>query len=97
MYSIKFDMENTRYNKVIEFLSDLNITNIEIKKSDRLHMKYENSIIDFLQSSPLIGLANYLINWKVIVHNEKYSGFMLRRGCLWDEPCSQTFCRVFKR
>ena len=55
MYTIKLDVNDTIYDKVMFFLKNIPVTNIEVKKSDENSSTKKDDIISFFHNSPLTG------------------------------------------
>ena len=55
MYTIKLDVNDTVYDKVMLFLNSIPVKNIVIKKKDEKKSKKQDNIVNFFQSSPLAG------------------------------------------
>lgn len=55
MYTIKVDINDTIYDKVMLFLNSIPVKNMVIKKKDELKSEKQDSIVNFFQSSPLVG------------------------------------------
>ncbi len=55
MYTIKLDVNDKTYDKVMFFLKSIPVKNIRVKKKDIKKPKEKNSIVDFFQSSPIVG------------------------------------------
>ena len=55
MYTIKLDVNDTMFKKVMLFLNTLPIKNIVIEKKDDTKSHKEDNIVNFFQSSPLAG------------------------------------------
>ena len=53
MYTIKLDVNDTIYDKVMFFLKNIPVTNIEVKKSDENSSTQKDDIVSFFQNSPL--------------------------------------------
>ena len=56
MYTIKLDVNDTIYDKVMFFLKNIPIKNLEVKKIDDTQTQKENDIVSFFRSSPLSGI-----------------------------------------
>ncbi len=55
MYTIKVDINDTIYDKVMLFLNSIPVKNMVIKKKDELKSERQDNIVNFFQSSPLVG------------------------------------------
>jgi len=55
MYTIKLDVNDTIYDKVMFFLKNIPVKNLEVKKVDDTKAQKKDSIVSFFQSSPLMG------------------------------------------
>ena len=53
MYTIKLDVNDTIYDKVMFFLKNIPVTNIEVKKSDENSSTKKDDIVSFFHNSPL--------------------------------------------
>ena len=53
MYTIKLDVNDTIYDKVMFFLKNIPVSNLEVKKVDEKTIQNKNDIVSFFQSSPL--------------------------------------------
>jgi ethanolamine utilization protein EutA (predicted chaperonin) len=53
MYTIKLDVNDTIYDKVMFFLKNIPVTNIEVKKSDENSSTQKDDIVSFFHNSPL--------------------------------------------
>jgi len=56
MYTIKLDVNDTIYDKVMFFLKNIPIKNLEVKKIDDIQTQKKDDIISFFRSSPLNGI-----------------------------------------
>ena len=56
MYTIKLDVNDTIYDKVIFFLQNIPIKNLEVKKVDDAQTQKKDDIVSFFRSSPLNGI-----------------------------------------
>ena len=56
MYTIKLDVNDTIYDKVIFFLKNIPIKNLEVKKIDDKQTQKKDDIVSFFRSSPLSGV-----------------------------------------
>ena len=56
MYTIKLDVNDTIYDKVIFFLKNIPIKNLEVKKIDDKQTQKKDDIVSFFRSSPLSGI-----------------------------------------
>ena len=54
MYTIKIDVNDTVYDKVMLFLKKIPIKNIVVEKKDQRTSKSKENIVNFFQSSPLV-------------------------------------------
>jgi len=55
MYTIKLDVNDTIYEKVMTLLKKIPVTNIEVEKIEDKASKTQNDIVTFFQSSPIAG------------------------------------------
>jgi len=55
MYTIKLDVNDTVYEKVMFFLKNIPVKNIRVEKTDDREIKEQNDIVNFFQSSPIAG------------------------------------------
>ncbi len=55
MYTIKVDVNDTIYDKVMLFLNSIPVKNMVIKKKDEKKPAKQNNIVNFFRSSPLVG------------------------------------------
>ncbi len=55
MYTIKLDVNDTIYDKVMFFLKNIPVTNLEVKKSDDSVSVKKDDIVSFFHNSPLAG------------------------------------------
>ncbi len=69
MYTIKLDVNDTIYDKVMLFLKNIPVKNLEVKKVDDTQAQKKNDIVSFFQSSPLKG--NILLEREDEIYNEK--------------------------
>jgi len=53
MYTIKIDVNDTIYDKVMFFLQNIPVSNLEVKKSDKNAPSKEDNIVNFFHNSPL--------------------------------------------
>jgi len=53
MYTIKLDVNDTIYDKVMFFLKNIPITNLEVKKSNDCVIEKRDDIVSFFHNSPL--------------------------------------------
>lgn len=53
MYTIKLDINDTVYDKVMLFLKNVPIKNLEVKKLDESRETKKDDIVSFFRSSPL--------------------------------------------
>jgi len=58
MYTIKLDVNDSIFDKVMFFLKNIPIKNLEVKKVDDIQAQKKDDIISFFQSSPLRGEIN---------------------------------------
>ena len=56
MYTIKLDVNDTIYDKVMFFLNNIPIKNLEVKKIDEIQTQKKDDIVSFFRSSPLNGI-----------------------------------------
>lgn len=69
MYSIKLDVNDSIYDKVMFFLKNIPVKNLEVKKVDDTQDQKKDNIVSFFQSSPLMGELN--LERKDELYNEK--------------------------
>jgi len=69
MYTIKLDVNDSIYDKVMFFLKNIPVKNLEVKKVDDTQAQKKDNIISFFQSSPL--KDNILLEREDEVYNEK--------------------------
>ena len=55
MYTIKLDVNDTIYDKVMFFLKNIPVSNLEVKKRDDSQIKSPDDIVSFFHNSPLTG------------------------------------------
>ena len=55
MYTIKLDVNDTIYEKVMFFLKNIPVKNLSVEKTDEDEAKKQNDIVTFFQSSPIKG------------------------------------------
>jgi ethanolamine utilization protein EutA (predicted chaperonin) len=53
MYTIKLDVNDTIYDKVMFFLKNIPISNLEVKKSTADTQSKKDDIVSFFHNSPL--------------------------------------------
>jgi len=53
MYTIKLDVNDTIYDKVMFFLNNIPVKNLEVEKKDDIQTQKKDDIVSFFQSSPL--------------------------------------------
>jgi hypothetical protein len=56
MYTIKLDVNDTIYDKVMFFFKNIPIQNLEVKKIDEIQTQKKDDIVNFFRSSPLNGI-----------------------------------------
>ncbi|MEA1892695.1 MAG: hypothetical protein U9N33_08295 [Campylobacterota bacterium] len=71
MYTIKLDVNDTIYDKVMFFLKNIPIKNLEVQKVDDSQVKRQDDIVSFFQSSPLKGELQ--LEREGEIYNEKVS------------------------
>ena len=71
MYTIKLDVNDSIYDKVMFFLKNIPVKNIEVKKVDDAEAEKKDDIVSFFQSSPLKDALN--LERKNEIYNEKVS------------------------
>ena len=54
MYTIKLDINDTLYDKIMFFLKRMPVKSIVVEKDDT-SVKQQDDIVHFFQSSPLVG------------------------------------------
>lgn len=69
MYTIKLDVNDTIYEKVMFFLKKIPVKNLEVKKLDDTQIQKRDNIVSFFQSSPLRG--NILLEREDEIYNGK--------------------------
>ncbi|MEA2072137.1 MAG: hypothetical protein U9O86_01015 [Campylobacterota bacterium] len=69
MYTIKLDVNDSIYDKVMFFLKNIPVKNLEVKKVDDIEAQKRDDIVSFFQSSPLKG--NILLEREDEIYNEK--------------------------
>ena len=55
MYTIKLDVNDIVFEKVMFFLKNIPVKNISVEKIDDKESKKQNDIVTFFQSSPITG------------------------------------------
>lgn len=55
MYTIKLDVNDTIYEKVMFFLKNIPVKNLSVEKTDEDEAKKQDDIVTFFQSSPIKG------------------------------------------
>jgi len=55
MYTIKLDVNDTIYDKVMFFLKNIPITNLEVEQKNDAQTQKKDDIVSFFQTSPLKG------------------------------------------
>ena len=55
MYTIKLDVNDSIYDKVMLFLKNIPVKNIVVEKKEETDTKKKDDIVHFFQSSPLVG------------------------------------------
>jgi len=55
MYTIKLDVNDIVFEKVMFFLKNIPVKNISVEKIDDKESKKQNDIVTFFQSSPIAG------------------------------------------
>lgn len=58
MYSIKLDVNDSIYDKVMFFLDNISKKDLTIKEIKNYHDQKESSLIDFFRNSPLVDEVN---------------------------------------
>ena len=53
MYTIKLDVNDTIYDKVMFFLKNIPISNLEVKRTAQSDEKKQENIVNFFHNSPL--------------------------------------------
>lgn len=53
MYTIKLDVNDTIYDKVMFFLKNIPVSNLEVKKIEDSQSKKQDDIVSFFHNSPL--------------------------------------------
>ena len=55
MYTIKLNVNDTIYEKVMFFLKNIPVSNLEVKKIEDSQDKTQDDIVSFFHNSPLTG------------------------------------------
>lgn len=55
MYTIKIDIHDTLYDKVMQLLKNIPAKRIVVEKKDEPNPEQKENIVNFFQSSPLVG------------------------------------------
>jgi len=55
MYTIKLNVNDTIYEKVMFFLKNIPVSNLEVKKTEDSQDKTQDDIVSFFHNSPLTG------------------------------------------
>ncbi len=56
MYTIKLEVNDKFYDKIMTFLKNIPVKNIIVeKKADKKQKNEKNDIVSFFQSSPIVG------------------------------------------
>ena len=55
MYTIKLDINDSIYDKVMLFLKNIPVQNLVVEKKEEAGVKKKDDIVHFFQSSPLAG------------------------------------------
>ena len=55
MYTIKLDVNDTIYEKVMFFLKNIPVSNLEVKKTENFQDKTQDDIVSFFHNSHLSG------------------------------------------
>ena len=55
MYTIKLDINDSLYDKVMLLLKSMPVKSIVVEKKDDTSVKQQDDIVHFFQSSPLVG------------------------------------------
>jgi len=55
MYTIKLDVNDTIYDKVMFFLKNIPVSNLEVKRTEDFQNKKQDDIVSFFHNSPLTG------------------------------------------
>lgn len=58
MYSIKLDVNDSIYDKVMFFLDNISKKDLKIKEIKNYNDQKEDSLVDFFRNSPLVGEVN---------------------------------------
>ena len=58
MYTIKLDVTDSLYDKVMFFLKNIPIKNLVVERKEDIADNQQNDIVHFFQSSPLYGEVN---------------------------------------
>ena len=58
MYSIKLDVNDNIYDKVMFFLDNISKKDLKIKEIKNYDDKKEDGLVDFFRNSPLVGEVN---------------------------------------
>ena len=55
MYSVKFDVNDNIYDKVMFFLDNISKQDLKIKEIKNYNDSKEDNLVDFFRNSPLVG------------------------------------------
>jgi hypothetical protein len=58
MYSIKLDVNDSIYDKVMFFLDNISKKDLKIKEIKNYNDQKEDGLVDFFRNSPLVGEVN---------------------------------------
>lgn len=59
MYSIKLDVNDNIYDKVMFFLDNISKKDLKIKEIKNYNDQKENDLVDFFRKSPLVGEVDF--------------------------------------
>ncbi len=65
MYTIKLDVNDIIYDKVMFFLNNIPVTNLEVEQKNDVPTQKKDDIVNFFQTSPLKG--------EISLHRDKES------------------------
>ncbi len=59
MYSIKLDVNDDVYDKVMFFLDNISKKDLKIKEIKNYNVQNKNNLVDFFRNSPMVGEFNF--------------------------------------
>ncbi len=59
MYSIKLDVNDNIYDKVMFFLDNISKKDLKIKEIKNYNDQKENDLVDFFRKSPMVGEVDF--------------------------------------